>query len=237
VASSVFPTIAGLKDVLDTDADALNALIGLALGQGSFASPSAAGAFTIAGGVARLTNFIVEGDGGRLAGDINLALEDLGLDGSFVLTPLGFDDPNGLVMSDTARIVTRIAGTLLMPQVTLDLAEMVAAIQVRANELEVDRLEAMRVEDAERQRAAAEERNRLIQEQRERAAAEAERLAAEEAARQAAEAQRLEDEELARRLQQQQNLPPSAPAPTGPLDLTFQPQVNQPTGGPVNQPQ
>lgn len=235
LAPAVFPTIAGLKDVLDTDADALSMLIGLGLGQGSFSSPSASGAFTMAGGDARMSNFIVEGQGGRLAGDINLALTTLGLNGSFVLTPLGFEDSNGLVMSDTARIVTRIAGTLLMPEVTLDLAEMVAAIQVRANELEVDRLETLRVEDAERQRAAAEERNRLIQEQRDRAAAEAQRLAAEEAARQA-EAQRLEDEERARSLQQQPVQPPGVLAPTGPLDLQFQPLVNQPAGNPVNQP-
>src|SRR5690606_24839482 len=117
--------------------------------------------------------------GGRLAGDISLALPNLGLAGSFVLTSLGFEDPEGLVNNDTARIGSHLAGTLLAPAVTLDLAEMVAAIQVRANELEVDRLEALRIEDAERQRAAAQERNRLIEAQRQRAAAEAERLAAE----------------------------------------------------------
>jgi hypothetical protein len=129
-----------------------------------------------------------------------------------------------------------------MPDVALDLAEMVAAIQVRANELEVDRLEALRIEDAERQRAAAEERNRLIQAQRQRAAAEAARLAAEqEAARQQAEAERLEEERLARELQLQQQPPAQppitpAPAPNGPFDFSFQPQVNQPLGPPVNQP-
>jgi hypothetical protein len=239
LAPSVFPTIAGLEDVLNTEADALDALISLALGQGRFTAPSAAGAFTIAGGVARLTNLIIEGEGARLAGDLNLALPDLGLDGAFVLTPLGFDDPNGLISNDTARIVARLAGDLLAPAVTLDLEEIVAAIQVRANELEVDRLEALRIEDAERQRAAAEERNRLIEEQRQRAAAEAERLAAEEAARQEAEAERLEEEQRARELQQQQQQPAPAPAPiapTGPLDLTLPPPVNQPTESGVNQP-
>lgn len=238
LAPKVFATLAALTDVLETDADALSTLIALALGQGEFTAPAASGAFSIAGGTARLTNFIVEGNGGRLAGDLNLALPTLGLDGSFVLTPLGFDDPNGLVLKDTARIVTRLAGTLLVPEVTLDLAEMVAAIQVRANELEVDRLEALRLEDAERQRAAAEERNRLIQEQRDRAAAEASRLAAEEAARQQAEAQRLEQERQNRALEQQQAPADSPPVQTGPLDLDFQPQpqVNQPAGGPVNQP-
>jgi len=109
----------------------------------------------------------------------------------------------------------------------------VAAIQVRANELEVDRLEILRAEDAERQRAAAEERNRLIEAQRQRAAEEA-----------AAEAARLAAEEEARRmleLEQQQTSPSIQTLPNqpvqGPLNLGLPPpQVNQPTGSSVNQP-
>ncbi|UJW86726.1 AsmA family protein [Devosia sp. SL43] len=237
LAPGVFPTVAGLDDVLNMEPDALAAIIGLSLGQGPFAAPSATGAFTIAGGVARLTNFIVEGEGARLAGDINLALPLLGLNGSFVLTPLGFEDANGLVGVDTARITNRIAGTLLAPETVLDLEEMVASIQVRANELEVDRLEILRAEDEARQRAAAEERNRLIEEQRRKAAEEAARLAAEEAARIAAE----EEAQRQLLLQQQQQSPsiqtlPNQPA-TGPLNLGLPPpQVNQPIGNGVNQP-
>ena len=107
---------------------------------------------------------------------------------------------------DTSQINTRLSGTLTEPVTALDLDTMVAATQVRANEIEVDRLEVLRAEDAARQRAAAEERNRLIQEQRQRAAEEAARIAAEEAARQAAEqeAQRQEQERLQQLQQQQQ---------------------------------
>lgn len=225
----VFPTVAGLEDVLDMDPDALGAIIGLSLAQGAFTAPTATGAFTLAGGVARLANFIVEGDGGRLAGSLNTAMRTLGLDGSFVLTPRDFTDETGLVGEDTSRIIARLAGTLPVPSVTLDLAEMVAAIQVRANELEVERLEILRAEDAERQRAAAEERNRLIEEQRRKAAEEAARLAAEEAAR-------LAEEEEARRLQQEQPAPAPQPLPLqGPLDLGLPP-ANQPFGAGVNQP-
>lgn len=215
MAPGVFPTLAGLQDVINTDAEALDNIIRMALGQGGFVAPAAGGTVTIAGGVARMSNFIVEGDGARLAGDLELALADLALRGEFVLTPLGFDDANGLVRSETARIVSRIAGTLLAPAVTLDLAEIVAAIQVRANELEVDRLQVLEAEDAARQRAAAEERNRLIEGQRQKAAAEAARLAAEEAARQAAEAEtrRIEEENLARQLQQTPPPQPTAPLP------------------------
>jgi len=228
LSPGVFATIDGLQDVLNTDAEALDTIIRMALGQGGFDAPVASGTMTIAGGVVRMSNFIVEGTGARLAGDLDLALADLGLRGEFVLTPVGFDDADGLVRSETARIVSRIAGTVLAPSVTLDLAEIVAAVQVRANELEVDRLQVLEAEDAARQRAAAEERNRLIEAQRQRAAAEAARLAAEEAARQAAEAEtrRLEEEAITRQLQQAPVQQPVAPlpgaAPVAPFSFTPQ---------------
>ncbi|MFK4809594.1 AsmA family protein [Devosia sp. ZW T5_3] len=225
----VFNAASGLDDALNMDPDAMASVIGVALQQGPFTAGQATGAFTMAGGVARLANFIVEGQGGRLAGNINVQLATLGLEGGFALTPLGLDDANGLISADTARIGTQLSGTVLAPVSTLDLDTLIAAIQVRANELEVERLEVLRAEDAERQRAAAEERNRLIEEQRQRAAAEAARQAEEEAARQAAEeARRLELEQL-----QQQTQPQPAPSPPqvqNPLDLGL------PTAPPVNRP-
>lgn len=240
LAPGVYATVAGLEDVLDMDADTLSSIIGVSLGQGAFTAPETTGTFTIAGGVGRLSNLIIEGDGARLAGSVNLTAPTLGLDGSFALTPRGLTDETGLVSEDTARLINRITGTLLTPVATLDVDEMVAAIQVRANEIEVDRLEALRAEDAERQRQAAEERNRLIEEQRQRAAAEAARLAAEEAARLAAE-EAARQEELQRQLllqqQQQQTSPSITTLPTQPLTgpLTLPP-VNQSIGAPVNQP-
>jgi len=238
---AVFATVAALDGVLEMDADALSIIIGQGLEQGAFKAPELAGAFTVAGGVARLANLIVEGDGASLAGGLNLTVETLGLDGSFAMTPLGFDDPNGLVDANTARIATRLSGTLPEPVNTLDLDIMVAALQVRANELEVDRLEVLRAEDAERQRAAAEERNRLIAEQRRVAAEEAARLAAEEEARRQEELRVQEEQRLLQ--QQQQAVPPvQAPAPspqvapTGPLDLNLPP-INRQFPGGVIQPQ
>jgi len=225
----VYPAIAAIDDVLNTEADALETLIGLALSQGPFTADEARCAFTIAGGTVRLANFFVEGVGGRLAGSLNLMLNSLGLTGGFVLTPRDFVDETGLVQADTARIIARIGGTVLSPEVSLDLTEMVAAIQVRANELEVERLETLRLEDEARQRAAAQERNRLIEEQRRRAAEEAARRAAEE------EARRLEEERLLQE-QEEQGAPNADGAATGPLNLGFQPGVNQPVGNTVNQP-
>lgn len=233
LSPAVFPSIAGFGDVLNMDADALETLIALSLGQDSFKADSAQGTFTIVSGTARIANLIIAGQGARLAGGLNLVLETLGLDGSFVLTALDFSDDSGLVEPDSARIVARIAGTLFAPVVTRDLSEIVASIQVRANELELDRLEVLRLEDEARQREAAQERNRLIEEQRRRAAEEeAARLAAEE------EARRLEEERLRQELQQQQEqqLPIQPNQPVAPLDLGFQPGVNQPFGPGVNQP-
>jgi hypothetical protein len=237
LSPGIFPTVAGLDEVLDMDPDALGAVMGLALGQGPFLAPVATGAFTIAGGVVRLANLIVEGEGGGLAGSLNMALPSLGLNGNFVLTPRGIADDEGLVSADTSRIATRIGGTLLEPEVTLDLDEMIAAVMVRANELEVDRLEILRAEDEARQRAAAEERNRLIQAQRRRAAAEAAeaaRLAAEE------EARRLGAERLLQQNQQTGPAAPTEPVPptfTGPLNFDLPPPVvNQPLGSGVNRP-
>ena len=232
LSPQVFPVVAGFEDVLNMDIEAMRILMGQALEQGAFTAPSATGAFTIAGGVMRLANLIIEGKGAGLTGSLNLALASLGLNGSFAMTPIGFDDAGGLVGPDTSRIITRVGGSLLVPEVTLDLDEMIAAIVVRANELEVDRLEILQAEDAARQRAAAEERNRLIDEQRRRVA-EQERLAAEEAARQAAaeEAKRL------LLLQQQQQVQPSPPltAPPGGPNFSLQPQLNPSTGQGVNQ--
>lgn len=221
-----FPSIAGIEDALNTEADAIETLISLALGQGSFEAEEARGAFSIAGGTVRIANLIVEGEGGLLSGSLNVALPLLGLDGSFVLTPRNFVDQNGLVEADTARILARLAGSILAPALSFDLTEMVASIQVRANELELDRLDRLRLEDEARQREAAEARNRLIEEQQRRAAEERARREAEEAERRALE-------EL--------SAPPEAPidpvAPLGgPLELGFQPSVNQPIGPDVNQP-
>lgn len=231
----VYPNLAGLQDVLNIDADALNILIDQSLGQGPFTARNASGAFTIAGGTLRLANLMVAGNGARLSGGVDVALSTLGLDGSFVLTPFNYVDPSGLIENDAARIIARLRGTLTAPVVSIDTTELVAAIQVRANELEVDRLEALRIEDEARQRAAAEERNRLIEEQRKKAAEEAAaRAAAEEAARRALESQPQTGP--AEPPAEPFDMQPETTAPLPPLNLGFQPGVNDFSGNPVNQP-
>lgn len=213
LSPNVFPALARLEGVLDMASEDLGTVMALALQQGAFRAPTATGAFTLAGGVVRIANLIIEGDGGQLAGSFNLALPSLGLNGSLMLTPRDFVDPNGLVNADISRIALHLGGTLMQPETRLDLEEMIAAILVRANEIEVDRLEALRAEEEARQRAAAEERNRLIREERQRAEEEAARRAAEE------EARRVEEE--ARQLQEPAPIEP-APLLPGPLTPGFQ---------------
>ncbi|ODT83647.1 MAG: hypothetical protein ABS76_01630 [Pelagibacterium sp. SCN 64-44] len=205
LSPNVFPAVARLEGVLDMAGEDLGTVMALALQQGAFAAPIATGAFSLAGGVARIANLIIDGDGGQLSGSFNLGLATLGLNGTLVLTPRDFTDANGLVSSDISRILLHLGGSLIAPQNRLDLEEMIAAIMVRANEIEVDRLEALRLEEEARQRAAAEERNRLIREERQRAAEEAARRAAEE------EARRAEEEAL--------QLQEPAPAPVEPAPV------------------
>ena len=228
----VYPALAGLQDVLNVDAEALDILIDQSLGQGPFTAETASGAFAIAGGTMRLANLIVEGSGARLAGGLDFALPSLGLNGSFVLTPFSYVDPSGLIENDAARIIARLSGTVFAPVVDLDTTELIAAIQVRANELEVDRLEALRIEDEERQRAAAAERNRLIEEQRRKAAEEAAaRQAIEDAAREALEQQQGTGA-VPPPVETPEESQPTIPAQ--PLNLGFQPGVSTVPNGPVN---
>lgn len=225
----LYPAMSALDDVLNTDADALGILADQSLGRGSFDTAQASGTFSIAGGTLRLTNFIMEGEGARLAGGLDLNLRNLGLGGNFVLTPFNYRDASGLVDNDAARVVVRMAGTLPEPQVITDISEMIASLQVRANELEVDRLEALRLENEARQRAAAEERNRLIEAQRQKAAEEAAaRAAAEEAARLAAEPPVVLEPEAP--VAPVPATPAAPQAPPSPLNLWFQPGVSTAPG-------
>ncbi len=240
LAPETYETVAGLDDILDMEADALSNVIRMALDVGPFRAETADGAFTIAGGVARLANLSIDGQGARLSGGVDVALDTLGLNGAFTMTPRGFVD-SGMIGADTARITSRLSGTLLAPERALDLDTMVAAIQTRANEIEVERLEALRLEDEARQRAAAQERNRLIEEQMRQRAEELARRAAEDAAR-----QQQQQQPPPSRPQQPQTQPqPQAPtSPTGPLVLQpgFQQGINTPilpiplVQQPVNQP-
>jgi hypothetical protein len=176
--------IAGLENILEMQPEEVIGAIEDGLDDGPFVSPLAAGTFAIAGGVVRSPNLAIEGTGGRLFGSASIRLADLGLSGSYNMTPVAAD---GEVAS--GQVVARLGGTLLAPDGQFDVSAMVDAVMVEAYEAEVARLEQLRAEDEARQKAAAEEAARLAAEEAARRAEEeaAARAAAEEAARLAAE--------------------------------------------------
>jgi hypothetical protein len=228
----IYPAVRDLETVLEAGAEDLRAFIGVALGSGDFTAPTITVPVTVAAGVARMDNLSVTGEGAQMLGSMALDLRNLALDAGFVMTPRDVTDPQGLVSETTGRVLIDLGGTLLDPVRSIDIEEMVAAIQTRASEIQIDQLEAMRLIEAERQRQAAEERNRLIEQQRaEFLAQQAAREEAERRAQEALDAQQLE-------LQQQPVPPvqPTAPTPATPpgpnvnqpLDLSPQLQFTQP---------
>ncbi|RUT35139.1 AsmA family protein [Arsenicitalea aurantiaca] len=210
LAPATFARVASLENILELEADALGEIVARELERGILRAPEVAGSFTLAGGVLRSPNLAIEDEDARLFGSSSVALVDLALSGGYTLTPRGPVDADGLISETTARVTANLSGTLLDPVRTLDLGPMVDAIQVRAFELEVDRLEQLRAEDEARSAAAAAERQRI---EAERATREAEAEAAREAeeaaaaaaaaaaerARQDAEARRAADAEATRR--------------------------------------
>jgi hypothetical protein len=199
---AAFDAIPSLRAALDMEAAEATQLVVDKLAGDPFTSQEANGSFTIAGGVLRSPNLALEGEAARLFGGVNVRLSDLSLSGGFAMTPTVPTGPDELLTQANAKIVANLAGTVLDPQTSFDVAGVVDTIMVRAFEIEVARLEQLRAEDEARQRAAAEERARA---------------AAEEAARKAAE------EEAARRAAEEE----AAAAQTPPLqpgfNLTFEP--------------
>ena len=193
-----FETIAASDTLLGLDAEQLAALVAEALSSGPFEAPQMDGVLSLAAGTLRADNLAASDAQGKLYGGVTFSLSDLGLGGSWTLAPNGNVGDGNLINESTGRIGAVLGGTITAPEHQLDLAQMVDTIQVRAYELEVERLETLRAEQEARARAAAEERARLMaleaKRQAEEAAAKAEaeakaRAAAEAAARAKAEAE------------------------------------------------
>ena len=108
------------------------------------------GVVSVAGGTLRAENLAAMADKGELYGSVTLNLADLALGGAWTLSPSGPVGDGNLINENTARIGAVLGGTLIAPEHQLDLAQMVDAIQVRAYELEVERLEKLKAEDEAR---------------------------------------------------------------------------------------
>ncbi len=187
-----FDAIAGLANIAETTPEALDAAVVERLAAGPFAADSVTGSFTVAGGTLRSPNLAMEGQGARIFGRGSLALRDLTLDARYAMSPTVLADPAGTLDVATAEVAALISGPLWAPVTRYDVAALVDSMRIKASEIELARLEQLRLEDEARQREVAAERARVAAEQ---AAAEAARKAAED---EAARRRRAEEEAAAR---------------------------------------
>jgi hypothetical protein len=150
-----FASVAGIADIINLDPSVLATKVAAALDQGAFETPKIGGSFTIAGGTARVPNVASATSAAKLFGGATIKLADLSLGGAFALTPIGTLDAAGLVSETTSKITANLSGTLMAPKRTLDIGTMGDAIKVKAYEVEVARLEALKAEDDARAKVAA----------------------------------------------------------------------------------
>ncbi len=204
-----FNSLGALTGIIDMTPEALTAAVNEELTKGPFASNMFTGSFTVAGGTLRSPNLAIAGSGARIFGSGNLQLADLTLDARYAMSPTVIADPASMVDPTTAEVTAVVTGPLWAPVASYDVASLVDGMKIKASEIELARLEQLRLEDEARQRELAAERARVAAEQA--AAAEAKRKAEQEAAEKAAaeaESRRLA-EEAARAAAQ----PPATPAP------------------------
>ena len=213
--------IAGLDTILEQQPDQLATLIEDRLDDTAFSAPQVTGSFTVAGGVLRSPNLTIAGDSGGMFGSAQLRLADLGLSGTYSITPTAVA-PAALVDASAAQVTANLGGTLLAPTVTYDVSSLIDAIMVRAYETEVARLEKLRAEDEARKQA--EDDARLAEEAA--AAKAAEDAAALKAADEAATKKAAEDaaakqaaDEAAAQQAQAEALRRAQEEATKPLDL------------------
>jgi hypothetical protein len=208
-----FNSLSALTDIVDMTPEALTAAVNAQLEKGPFASNMFTGSFTIAGGTLRSPNLAIAGSGARIFGGGNLQLADLTLDARYAMSPTVLADPESLVDPTTAEVAAVVTGPLWAPIASYDVSSLVDGMKIKASEIELARLEQLRLEDEARQKAAAEDRARV---QAEQAAAEAAKKAAEDAA-----AKKAADEAAAKAAAEAAAQPvvPTPPAIPAPVDL------------------
>jgi hypothetical protein len=199
---SAIADISTLDTILEQQPEQLTTLIEDRLDDGTFSAPQVSGSFTVAGGVLRSPNLTVTGETGGMFGSAQLRLTDLGVDGSYSITPVAVASANAVDVS-SAQVTANLGGTLLAPAVSYDVSGLIDAIMVKAYEAEVARLEQLRAEDEARKKA--EENARLAEEAAAKKAAEdaaaikaADEAAQKRAAEEAAARKKAEEEAASR---------------------------------------
>ncbi|MCF6344759.1 MAG: AsmA family protein [Devosiaceae bacterium] len=214
--SNVFDEIFEHDDFEDMAQSDLEETLIEIINAGDFQASKTNAILSIANGNLRAANVSLQSEKTNIFGSIKINLVDLELDGKWAFTLLNIDHLSKILDKTNAIIRLINSGTLLAPILKYDLSTMIDGVQVRALEIEVDRLEKLRIEAELRSKNAALQRLKLMEEQRRileekqkeeerEALLEAER-AAEEAAKEAIE-QELNNLENNEELEiEQQNL-------------------------------
>ncbi|MBN16212.1 MAG: hypothetical protein CMJ15_13555 [Pelagibacterium sp.] len=213
LSPDAFQAAANVDNLIEIEPEALEILVATALQSGPFESQDAGGLVRLIGGVARIANIAIDGGDARLVGGGSLDVETGTLEADWTLALTRALAGNGLITETTGRIGLGIEGTLFAPERSLDLGPMVDAIQMRAYEIELDELEALRAEQEARQRAAAEEQARLMEEEARRQTELLLQQQQEEAERLQIEEQQRQLQELEEQLSQPEPAPSSQPEP------------------------
>lgn len=161
-------------------------------------------AFAVQAGVARSGRLVIETPSARLTGRVTLDLTRLTIDADGSMEPAGaaLEATKTAISKATPSVGFAFRGPLATPERVLDVAPLVAHLTLAGIEREVEKVETLQQDIAERARLAR-ERRRLEEmraaEETARREAEAKRLADEAAAKREAEAKRAADESAAKR--------------------------------------
>ena len=152
----VFAAANGIVGILDMAPEALTKTVTEALGSGAFTAPTVTGSFTIANGVLNSPNVAATSGDARIFGGAKLALKDLVLDGRYTMTPVNTAaGDSSAIDAATAEVDVGVKGPLWAPQANPDVASLVDGMKIKANEVELARLEKIKADADARAKAQA----------------------------------------------------------------------------------
>ncbi|MCB1491778.1 MAG: AsmA family protein [Rhodobiaceae bacterium] len=185
LSPNAFPLVMRAAEAgLDLDDAEVGRVFASHLDGGPLSVPQAEGVFSVAGGVARVSNAILDGDRAKVRVSGSYDLGDGAVNTTLTLSPQ--DRTDGL--EPQTEVLVNLAGPIDAPERTIDVSALTGFLSVRKFEREVQRIEILQADILERQRMA---RQMIVRRQM------LARLEAEDAARAEAERLRLEAEEAA----------------------------------------